>query len=43
MSLGVKIAKSYHDILRVGRRRDNMALYDINPVFSIDINRLSAI
>jgi hypothetical protein len=41
--LGVKIRESYDNTLRAGEIKDNMALYDINPVLSIDINRLSAI
>ena len=39
----VKIAESYHNVFGLTRIGDNMALYDINPIFSIDMDSLSAI
>ena len=41
--VGVEIGKGYYKRLEVGKGRDNMALYDINPIFSIDMDSLSAI
>jgi len=38
-----KIPGSYHRFLGITRIGDTMTLYDINPIFSIDIDRLSAI
>ncbi len=39
----VEIADSYHKFLGLTRSGDTMALYDINPIFSIDMDSLSAI